>query len=67
MPFASNKTPEQLEQEKKDKMKSMTGKAAVYVARVSKMRNKDERWPVLRARLVEISTELAQLSEELGK
>lgn len=67
MPFASNKTPEQLEQEKKDKMKAMTSKASAYVGRVAKMRNKDPRWPVLKTRLVEIQNELMQLSEELGK
>lgn len=67
MPFASNKTPEQLEQEKKDKMKAMTGKAAAYVGRVSKMRNKDPRWPVFKTRLSEIQTELSMLAEELGK
>lgn len=67
MPFASTKTPEQLESEKKTKMGAMTDKASAYAGRVAKMRNKDPRWPVFKARLVEIQTELAQIAEELRK
>jgi hypothetical protein len=65
MPFATNKSPEQLIKEKKEKMGKFADKSHVCLARLSKMRGLD---PVLKAHIInDLLPDIAGLRDAVSK
>ena len=63
MPFATNKTPEQLAAENAQKCKTMVSRAAGLLAKVSKKRGVH---PDIKSHLKEVVTDLEQVAIAVG-